>query len=201
MQGAILAAKHTPTHAHTDTCSRNQDTVKLHQSAVGAHAAYPLSYCVQVTLDFKLALPQVAVVGSQSSGKSSVLEALVSISYLKCSRRPRAEPAGAACSALQLLILCQLPAPPSVAPSDWNSATRHCCSTSRASISGCRSGAYRQHSAPTRAVGKVPGMHMCSSLLEGSALAYRDLAKPRSRTICHAQCDLYITEGSRQDVY
>jgi len=32
----------------------------------------------QVTLDFKLALPQVAVVGSQSSGKSSVLEALVS---------------------------------------------------------------------------------------------------------------------------
>jgi hypothetical protein len=33
--------------------------------------------CRQVTLDFKLALPQVAVVGSQSSGKSSVLEALV----------------------------------------------------------------------------------------------------------------------------
>lgn len=32
---------------------------------------------LQVTLDFKLALPQVAVVGSQSSGKSSVLEALV----------------------------------------------------------------------------------------------------------------------------
>lgn len=31
----------------------------------------------QVTLDFKLALPQIAVVGSQSSGKSSVLEALV----------------------------------------------------------------------------------------------------------------------------
>ena len=32
---------------------------------------------LQVALDFKLALPQVAVVGSQSSGKSSVLEALV----------------------------------------------------------------------------------------------------------------------------
>lgn len=36
------------------------------------------SAVIQVTLDFKLALPQVAVVGSQSSGKSSVLEALVS---------------------------------------------------------------------------------------------------------------------------
>lgn len=32
----------------------------------------------QVTVDMKLDLPQVAVVGSQSSGKSSVLEALVS---------------------------------------------------------------------------------------------------------------------------
>lgn len=31
----------------------------------------------QVTVDLKLSLPQVAVVGSQSSGKSSVLEALV----------------------------------------------------------------------------------------------------------------------------
>ncbi len=31
----------------------------------------------QVTTDFKLELPQVAVVGSQSSGKSSVLESLV----------------------------------------------------------------------------------------------------------------------------
>lgn len=33
--------------------------------------------CLQVTLDFRLELPQVAVIGSQSSGKSSVLEALV----------------------------------------------------------------------------------------------------------------------------
>jgi dynamin 1-like protein len=34
--------------------------------------------CLQVTVELKLGLPQVAVVGSQSSGKSSVLEALVS---------------------------------------------------------------------------------------------------------------------------
>jgi chromosome segregation ATPase len=33
-----------------------------------------------VSVDLKLGLPQVAVVGSQSSGKSSVLEALVSCS-------------------------------------------------------------------------------------------------------------------------
>lgn len=33
---------------------------------------------LQASLDFKLDLPQVAVIGSQSSGKSSVLEALVS---------------------------------------------------------------------------------------------------------------------------
>ncbi|KAF5830213.1 dynamin, partial [Dunaliella salina] len=32
----------------------------------------------QVTVDLKLTLPQVAVIGSQSSGKSSVLESLVS---------------------------------------------------------------------------------------------------------------------------
>eukprot|EP00798_Chlamydomonas_sp_ICE-L_P011574 gene11574-34273_t len=31
----------------------------------------------QVTIDLKMSLPQVAVVGSQSSGKSSVLEALL----------------------------------------------------------------------------------------------------------------------------
>ena len=38
---------------------------------------------VQVTLDFKLELPQVAVIGSQSSGKSSVLEALVASAACK----------------------------------------------------------------------------------------------------------------------
>eukprot|EP00210_Caulerpa_lentillifera_P001828 g1758.t1 len=47
----------------------------------------------QITLDFKLELPQVAVVGSQSSGKSSVLEALVGRDFLPrgpeiCTRRP-----------------------------------------------------------------------------------------------------------------
>ncbi|KAK9840112.1 hypothetical protein WJX74_003564 [Apatococcus lobatus] len=47
----------------------------------------------QVTLDLKLELPQVAVVGSQSSGKSSVLEALVGRDFLPrgpdiCTRRP-----------------------------------------------------------------------------------------------------------------
>ena len=36
-----------------------------------------------MTLDFKLDLPQIAVVGSQSSGKSSVLEALVSGLYFR----------------------------------------------------------------------------------------------------------------------
>lgn len=47
----------------------------------------------QVTTDFKLELPQVAVVGSQSSGKSSVLESLVGRDFLPrgpeiCTRRP-----------------------------------------------------------------------------------------------------------------
>ncbi|GFH10905.1 dynamin-type G domain-containing protein, partial [Haematococcus lacustris] len=36
----------------------------------------------QVTVDLKLSLPQVAVVGSQSSGKSSVLESLVGRDFL-----------------------------------------------------------------------------------------------------------------------
>lgn len=44
-------------------------------------------------MDFTLDLPQVAVVGSQSSGKSSVLEALVGRDFLPrgpdiCTRRP-----------------------------------------------------------------------------------------------------------------
>jgi hypothetical protein len=47
----------------------------------------------QVALDLKIPLPQVAVVGSQSSGKSSVLEALVGRDFLPrgpeiCTRRP-----------------------------------------------------------------------------------------------------------------
>ena len=46
-----------------------------------------------MALDFKLELPQVAVIGSQSSGKSSVLEALVGRDFLPrgpdvCTRRP-----------------------------------------------------------------------------------------------------------------
>ncbi len=44
-------------------------------------------------MEFRLDLPQVAVVGSQSSGKSSVLEALVGRDFLPrgpeiCTRRP-----------------------------------------------------------------------------------------------------------------
>jgi len=47
----------------------------------------------QAQLDFALDLPQVAVVGSQSAGKSSVLEALVGRDFLPrgpdiCTRRP-----------------------------------------------------------------------------------------------------------------
>lgn len=47
----------------------------------------------QVELELKIQLPQVAVVGSQSSGKSSVLEALVGRDVLPrgpeiCTRRP-----------------------------------------------------------------------------------------------------------------
>ncbi|KAK9803596.1 hypothetical protein WJX72_003244 [[Myrmecia] bisecta] len=64
----------------------------------------------QVTLDFKLELPQVAVIGSQSSGKSSVLEALVGRDFLPrgpdiCTRRP--------------LVLQLVKQPPSNSPTEW----------------------------------------------------------------------------------
>ena len=70
----------------------------------------------QVTLDFKLDLPQVAVVGSQSSGKSSVLEALVGRDFLPrgpeiCTRRPLvlqlARPR-ACCGSLLCICTCVL---------------------------------------------------------------------------------------------
>lgn len=59
----------------------------------------------QVRIDFTPDLPQVAVVGSQSSGKSSVLEALVGRDFLPrgpeiCTRRPLL---------LQLVCLCATP--------------------------------------------------------------------------------------------
>jgi hypothetical protein len=49
----------------------------LHAALERIVARLPSILLLQVTPDVKLDLPQVAVVGSQSSGKSSVLEALV----------------------------------------------------------------------------------------------------------------------------
>ena len=70
----------------------------------------------QVTLDFKLELPQVAVIGSQSSGKSSVLEALVGRDFLPrgpdiCTRRPlvlqMVRPAPSSCAPCWTLARCK----------------------------------------------------------------------------------------------
>ena len=88
----------------------------------GPTEAYPGG--AQVTLDFKLDLPQVAVVGSQSSGKSSVLEALVGRDFLPrgpeiCTRRPlvlqlaRAPGARAPIPKRRPLLLCGCCACPS----------------------------------------------------------------------------------------
>lgn len=58
-------------------------TITIWKSGISEAAGHGL-LPVQVTLDLKLELPQVAVVGSQSSGKSSVLEALVLARPLPC---------------------------------------------------------------------------------------------------------------------
>ncbi len=50
--------------------------------SVLAHVPLTLCSCLQLSSDVKLDLPQIAVVGSQSSGKSSVLEALVGRDFL-----------------------------------------------------------------------------------------------------------------------
>jgi len=67
----------------------------------------------QVTVDLKLSLPQVAVIGSQSSGKSSVLEALVGRDFLPrgsdiVTRRP-----------LVLQLVKTAPSANSGKPSEW----------------------------------------------------------------------------------
>lgn len=87
----VRAASHTHlsaavTHAHVHT---RRSTEKLHaRSHMLCVACNTLTtLCVlatlpsktQVTVDLKLTLPQVAVIGSQSSGKSSVLESLVGL--------------------------------------------------------------------------------------------------------------------------
>lgn len=74
----VLAAIHE-SQLGSSSGSCNATACKWSAVHAGIHSS-AMTYCpwvLQVTLDFKLALPQVAVVGSQSSGKSSVLEALV----------------------------------------------------------------------------------------------------------------------------
>ena len=66
----------------------------LHQAKAQLWATELSFLCkLQANAEFRLDLPQVAVVGSQSSGKSSVLEALVGRDFLPrgpeiCTRRP-----------------------------------------------------------------------------------------------------------------
>lgn len=69
-RGFVFAASPSP-------CLRLSNSFAVSAEVEALLPAHHLSSALQVTLDYKLELPQVAVIGSQSSGKSSVLEALV----------------------------------------------------------------------------------------------------------------------------